>query len=807
MAAPLPPTPGRTPDIFPIDQRSPSPSSDLPSESAVISELRTALERARAEFSLRHYDSVKSILDDLRNKLRHLDGSSPSNTKFASLICLLKASTWCLYGRLSYYLGALEGSKSAFNESVHLFESQDLALVRENSRICTDYAISLSRIGRMDDAFKLLKEICESGVAPHEAFGYLGWVYQAEEHWAEAEDAYRKGLQLAPGDPNILQYLAETLEAEKMAKEATEAYCDAALAAINLEDMQTAAEFANRALNLTPTDAEALNIAFKIAYKHQGIEASMAIVERVLQHDAKHSWALGLKATLLREIGRPEEAINILREIDVCAPELAWIFVERAKVLLQINPGNGEEALHLLDLAYSLNPLFEGISYLRAEILIDDLNRPEEAVELLRKAIENEPNNILFANELGRALYLCDNMEEALKVFDDTLTNNPKSVEALVGRAVTLNAQGNFDQALGTLRRAARLDPENDIVFRLMVDSLIENDRSEEALEEVDSKIHGNLQNSAYCYWKKGQILLKQSNYNNAAEALEQAALLAPNDADVQLDLAEAWCQLDKDDKAGEAYTSALKLAPDSINAIFNNAYYLSQIAAFRESFELINQAIEKFPNEAWFWGLRGWCLSHIGDRPSVEAAYESYKKACELSQERQGEMEGRFQKGLANTLFQLDRRDEAKKNFEEIIEQQKYKKGNEIEILQLLGWCHYRLARYDEAMRLLQQALSVDEEPITVRFDLALTMLAGSRDSLALTEYQGAIEMASKKHRLRQRGLYYIALFDLVDAAKDGIIGSDSREIFEQLRCLLAESGVDLSMLRWLGKDFPVCL
>lgn len=803
---PLPPKPAQTSQAFLVEQASPRLPFGPSSEFATIDALKASLESARTQYFLRHYNATKNLLNELETNLkRYMDGE-PSDEQFAMQIPLILASVLCLYGRLSYTLGDQEEAKNAFVRSVRLFEIQKAEeLARQNNRIRTDYAMALSRIGRMMDALNLLKEVCKSGVAPPEAFGYLGFAYQIQGHLAEAEEAYRNGLQLAPGDPKLLQYLAQTLKDERKNQEATSTYCDAALAAMRLEDIQAAAGLAHDALNITPTDAKALSIAVRIEGERQNIAGAMAIVEAVLQHDSKHQWALGLKATLLRESGKLEDTINILREIDVGTPDLAWILVEHARALHQINPDNDEKALSLLNRAYTLNPLAEGASYVHAEILIDR-GEPTKAVDVLRHAMESERQNVILACELGRALFLANDLEGALKAFDEVLALDPKSIDAFVGRAVTLNEESKFDQALESIRRALHLDPDNDFIFQLMIDLLIKNDHVDGALEELDAKIQGKTQAPAYCYWLKGQILLERKELRAAQEMLEQAALLDPENSNVHLDLAEAFCRLDEYTKAGTEYNRALTLEQDSIYAITKKASYLIEIAAFQEALTLVRSAIERVSDQAWLSSLlniQGWCLQHIGTKSSMEKARESFEQACAVDPE-----DVWCRKGLANTLCSLGREEDARMHFETIIEQEKYKIGNDAQILAVLGECHYRLHRYDEGMRLLQQAISVEEDPnavIELHFDLALTMLAGSRFTRAYSEYQCGVDLASKKHVLQQRGLYYIALFDLVEAAAEGRIGSEGSDVFNLLRSSLEACKVELAKLDWLGDHLPV--
>ncbi len=85
------------------------------------------------------------------------------------------------------------------------------------------------------------------------------------------------------------------------------------------------------------------------------------------------------------------------------------------------------------------------------------------------------------------------------------------------------------------------------------------------------------------------------------------------------------------------------------------------------------------------------------------------------------------------------------------------------------MGWCHYRLGEYDEAMRLFIDAVSLNVDVISTQFYLALTLMcSGWRwRPLAVREYRRGLDLADRKHILKRRGLLYAALRDLKDAVK----------------------------------------
>lgn len=779
---------------FPSDaSKSPIAPAPTPPEAVTIGSLQAKLEDARREYTLRHDVEVERILTELENDPQAVMQASSAAEQLVERV-FLRASVFCMKGRLLERKNAMVEAQDAFTQSVRLFEGQmsEMEEHKAATRLRTDYGIALSSIRRTQEAVDLLKGVCDGSAAPFEAFGYLGDAYRRTGHLVEAERAFSKGLQVVPGHPALLLYLAETMEAQGKRAEAVGAYCDAAQAE---NDPQTRAQIVQRALKIEPTDTRAFSIGFTVDFAGQDPDRSLAIVEAALQQDPHHAWALGLKGFLLRISGDLDEATKILRVIDVQTPELSWILVELAKTLHLFKSDHDTEALNLLDRASSLSPQDFAAPYAEALIRLDR-RQFAEGVTALERAIKINPLSAPLQYELGRGLFLSKNLVGAGEAFDKALSLDPKSTAALTGKAAVLRGEGGLDQALDLYRRALRLEPDNEFAFQGLVEVLIQLDRISESVAELDGKIERNSQ-SSWARWRKGQVLLYQKDLNGAARAFESAVSLDPHNPDLIGDLAETLLDLEEYDTAGKAYDDLLQLEPDSARALGGKAIYLSEIASFHEASLLLDRAIEKAPDQAWLWGRQGWCLENLGPK-SMVGARDAYKKALSIKKKDKNEDDLWERKGLANTLCQLGQKDEAGRDFEEIIEKQKYIEGNDAKILAALGWCHYRLARYDEAVRLLQASLVVDEDP-SAQFDLGLVYLASSRASLASLEYQRAVDLASKKHRLRQRALYYIALFDLVEATREKSFGPEDEAIFALLCDHLRHSGVELAALSWL--------
>ena len=156
-----------------------------------------------------------------------------------------------------------------------------------------------------------------------------------------------------------------------------------------------------------------------------------------------------------------------------------------------------------------------------------DGDRPERAVEIARRAVEQRPNDLRAQLWLGRLLMMTGRMSEARQVFEQATETAPDDVRSWSGLFTFFLRSGEKEQArlvLDSIRTKAKLDPvELDLVL-------------------------------GQAYMRLGE----------SAEAMRLFAALseqAPNRADVHLQLARLYLESDRE-KAKEYLEKAVQLDP-----------------------------------------------------------------------------------------------------------------------------------------------------------------------------------------------------------------------------------------------------
>jgi tetratricopeptide (TPR) repeat protein len=816
------------------------PASETQSVAATqatsLGSLWATLERARLEFVLGRQQSARQLTEGLLALLEVPVQASvavdfrkdawTTITRFASDIDaiaevhggkglhadreLLLASVKCLIGQIfeALYRDAA-GAVSFYHQSIVLYEKwrDQIDAQTSSTRVYSDFGIALSRAGRIPESIEILKVACSRKAAPPDAFDHLGRAYQKAGMRKEAVIAFEDALKTVPGDSDLLRGLAESLEEAGRTKEAVTGYCEAAHAIMRTNRPKLAAQLASRALRLDPTNVEALAIGVSAYMAAHNRAEALKLTDSVLHLAPNDAWALGLRGMLLRTQGDLEEARTIFEKVTVESVALGWVLVEQAQTIYDLNPKKYDQSLKILDRAMQLaqqesgtfegRSLYANVCRLKA-LMAADRGHREEAIRLLREAIEFDPQSAPLLIELGNIHAQARETAEALSAFEKALGIAPNSKEAFLGKAEVLQQTGKLEEALLAAMSALRLDPLDENGIRIAAEILVAQGHPAEAIALIGNALE-HSPDRLVLHRIKARTLMAKRDIRGAAEALERANQIEPNDVDTLLALASTYCKLDRLDEAASLYGQATILRPDSPAVLQAKAYYLTDIAEFRQALDLLETVVRERPKQAFPWGLMGWCFQHLGAR-FAEKAYECFGKAAKFAKQS-GLSSTWYEKGTGNALCLLGRKEDASRIFTEILKNLKYERSS-MDALHTLGWCHYRLGNYDEAVRLLQAAVSVDQDSIFPNFDLALSLLAGGRQEAAIAEYSGALKVLESRHRSRQRRACYVALFDLLEVKRNREFGPAGDDIERKLTERLKEAGFEVDTKSWFNKE-----
>jgi tetratricopeptide (TPR) repeat protein len=177
-----------------------------------------------------------------------------------------------------------------------------------------------------------------------------------------------------------------------------------------------------------------------------------------------------------------------------------------------------------------------------------------QAVALLKRVTELEPDHKTAWNQLGRAYLELKQSDAAIEAFRKQIALN----------AYDLYSYNN----LGRAYSAQRKFPDAEAAFQKQLD-----------INPLDGYAHANL-GTLYLEWRK---------YQPAAAALEKAIALSPKDATLRVRLGEAYLNLEQRDRAIATFEQAVEVRPDAQS--WNEIAY--QLALHHTDLELAQRYAE----------------------------------------------------------------------------------------------------------------------------------------------------------------------------------------------------------------------
>ena len=200
---------------------------------------------------------------------------------------------------------------------------------------------------------------------------------------------------------------------------------------------------------------------------------------------------------------------------------------------------------------------------------------PQRAEAIAREGLELNPERIRLYASLGIALLHQQEVDEAVKSFQDGLLRDPDDFSCHLGLGRTYFTLRKLDRAISHLRRAAALRPDYAEPRFNLAQAYRRLKRPDEAVEAYRESLRLDPDHGL-AHRELGMLLGSRGESEQAIEHLEQSVRLDPYSAQGHFLLANTLQAADRPEEAVEHYRQSVRLAPDAVPACNSLAWLLA---------------------------------------------------------------------------------------------------------------------------------------------------------------------------------------------------------------------------------------
>src|SRR5262245_543196 len=287
---------------------------------------------------------------------------------------------------------------------------------------------------------------------------------------SQAIEEFKKALELDPNNSLIFSEMAESYLRNNRPREATETAAKAiSIDRDNIEAHKLLTtiylQIISRANSQQPPSAETINAAI-----HE--------FEEIIRIDPTERQSFAMLGKLYQLKGDRDKATEIYRKLLEFEPGSEEGVTSLAR--LHMDVGDHKEAVALLEAFLKQSPDSDTALQILGEAY-SELQEYAKAAEAYRLASELDPDDIEIKKAHAQNLYLADRLDDATKLYEETIKTEPEDGIALLRLGQIYRRQMKYDRARQSLQKAIQSFPDSiEVQFNLVM-----LDRDEGRLEEA----------------------------------------------------------------------------------------------------------------------------------------------------------------------------------------------------------------------------------------------------------------------------------------------------------------------------------
>lgn len=221
---------------------------------------------------------------------------------------------------------------------------------------------------------------------------------------------------------------------------------------------ETAIDYYQKAIELTPEDAKVYNKMGTAFASKEDYEQAIIYFKKALEIDPYNAYAYNNMGNAYAAIKQYTQAIYCFQKAIEIEPDGAYAYNNMGNAYSA--QSNYVQAIEFYMKSINLDPVFAG-AYSNMGTTYADLRNFKQAVDCYQKAISLDPYLADAYNNMGFAYYEMKNFAQAISCYKKAINIDPNFAEAYNNMGLAYGAQGNLSQRKDCCQKAAKLGDTN----------------------------------------------------------------------------------------------------------------------------------------------------------------------------------------------------------------------------------------------------------------------------------------------------------------------------------------------------------
>ncbi|MFY9314303.1 MAG: tetratricopeptide repeat protein [Burkholderiales bacterium] len=321
-----------------------------------------------------------------------------------------------------------------------------------------------------------------------------------------------------------------------------------------------------KVLELNPNQPQALHHLGVIALKCGKAQLAAELIERARSVEPSNASILTDLGATCRVLGRLKEAEQLHRRAQALSPDRPEVHNNLGNVLRDM--GQLPDAEECFRRALALKPNYVDALNNLGHTLID-LQRLEEAERCFRHSLTLDPGRPETHCRIGIVQQALGQLQEAGQSLRRALALKPDYAEAYHNLGIVLHLMGRLDEAELGFRRALDLAPNSAEARTGLGDLFV----TRANVQDAELCYRQALASDPACvgaYNSLGHLLRRLGRLEDAEKCYRKALTLSPDGAELHSNLGSLLIDFGRHEEAEACYRQALELKPDFAGAHSN---------------------------------------------------------------------------------------------------------------------------------------------------------------------------------------------------------------------------------------------